>query len=1065
MDFPHQIIVPLMFIIALLINFINRAINPPGGNTKNGKVPEVFGIVPADNSPTSVVIANDAAEFIKEIGKGQIAIIPFLFYDLKPTLEIVTQAMVRDIFGNEIHSVALSEPTPYEQSNLKGYEFKIVPRMNFEQGFLRILMGERLAYCIIVFYSGSNPQKLVNYANNITFNEPKFIDTGRFSHSRIHHNISYVNSTGLIYHQLGQLSEALRCFKKALDLAISYEINQSSAVYFKNILVALLDLREYSEILLTIKENLSHSFSQSPGVALIEAQALHFTGESEKAEKILEDLKNKKQLNNESDFIVFMNFLIDTNQKPRAIDECRDFLSHTNSIQIKLHLINLLQSQDLHKEAIETLQSEETRMALDTRLGLLWIDSYLATGEFQKGLEIVAKLKKLGLNTDLFYYKTGLLYAASGDYEQSRNSFQSAYEISPNNEEIKHALERVSGFLGRGNNSAIQEEILPVSSPDLPKIRTDIVFPAEEEPDALFEEIGRAIFFKDNEKTLITEKTRIKILRSRGIQSFSSYSFPYDSLFEKIYINEIKVTDSEGNVFSPARDSFYVQDDQEASYKKNVIVPLPGVSTGCTIDILITRRTLSTQEVIPFHEFQIIRAYPVQLGYLSITGDYQNVNYQSNRFFTHETSFQNGICLTAENIPPYHFEPRQISPEELYPFARICDHRTDIKNEVQSYFNQIGHTFAVSDPILSRAKELTNGLNTIEEKVKALYEFVNKHMRYTAIEFGVRGLKPAEAGDSLIKGYGDCKDHSVLLKSLLGAVNIESTLVLIQTAFSADPNIKSLDQFNHMILYIPVLDRFLDPTQKLTGFDCTVPLSLGNKNSLLLDPENPEFKFIPDYSSLISDVSISRFISDANDNILNVKEYVEISKYYSVFFRSDLQQIPPSQRENILRNRILLPVRSRIDHFALINEEKIDQPVKIEINYSYPANATSMPDNSMTFHIPHHWETMYLGLGNSGRRKTPFQIEYPLNVFSKTIIDNTLNLSPDHQIQNLAKQSPFGSYTFEYKTEQEKQNHQIEFNASVCSGTYLPEQQSDMEKWFMDSLIPLANPFTRSHNK
>ncbi len=66
-------------------------------------------------------------------------------------------------------------------------------------------------------------------------------------------------------------------------------------------------------------------------------------------------------------------------------------------------------------------------------------------------------------------------------------------------------------------------------------------------------------------------------------------------------------------------------------------------------------------------------------------------------------------------------------------------------------------------------------------KMQALAAFVQKDIRYVAIELGVGGVQPHPAGEVLTHGYGDCKDKVTLLSSMLKEIGIESYYVLINT--------------------------------------------------------------------------------------------------------------------------------------------------------------------------------------------------------------------------------------------------------------------------------------------
>ena len=82
---------------------------------------------------------------------------------------------------------------------------------------------------------------------------------------------------------------------------------------------------------------------------------------------------------------------------------------------------------------------------------------------------------------------------------------------------------------------------------------------------------------------------------------------------------------------------------------------------------------------------------------------------------------------------------------------------------------------AVTPAISALAKELTSGVTDDRAKVRKLYNWVSRNIRYVAVYVAEGGFVPHSAQSILDNRYGDCKDHVTLLEALLAAVGIEST--------------------------------------------------------------------------------------------------------------------------------------------------------------------------------------------------------------------------------------------------------------------------------------------------
>ena len=87
--------------------------------------------------------------------------------------------------------------------------------------------------------------------------------------------------------------------------------------------------------------------------------------------------------------------------------------------------------------------------------------------------------------------------------------------------------------------------------------------------------------------------------------------------------------------------------------------------------------------------------------------------------------------------------------------------------------------------------------------MQALATFVQKDIRYVAIELGIGGLQPHPATEVFTHRYGDCKDKVTLLSSMLKEIGIDSHYVIINTRRgSVTENTPPNLGFNHAIIAI-----------------------------------------------------------------------------------------------------------------------------------------------------------------------------------------------------------------------------------------------------------------------
>ncbi|MGL1893968.1 MAG: hypothetical protein OCD02_20180 [Spirochaetaceae bacterium] len=124
-----------------------------------------------------------------------------------------------------------------------------------------------------------------------------------------------------------------------------------------------------------------------------------------------------------------------------------------------------------------------------------------------------------------------------------------------------------------------------------------------------------------------------------------------------------------------------------------------------------------------------------------------------------------------------------------------------------------GQTIA-SKLVKQKAEELTTDAKSDNEKIKAIFNFVANKIEYEDLSFQYDGYIPQSADSILKEGYGDCKDQSVLLISMLKSVGIESYLTLNATYYNGLNVFLPSLIFDHAIVAVESDGNvsYLDPT-------------------------------------------------------------------------------------------------------------------------------------------------------------------------------------------------------------------------------------------------------------
>ena len=174
--------------------------------------------------------------------------------------------------------------------------------------------------------------------------------------------------------------------------------------------------------------------------------------------------------------------------------------------------------------------------------------------------------------------------------------------------------------------------------------------------------------------------------------------------------------------------------------------------------------------------------------------------------FTHKNPLP--AVAPASALSPWDTDPQ-------YTISTFPDYRA----VADAYRELASVKTAVTPRIQALADEITAGTADQREQAHLIYDWVSKHIRYVAIFLGNGGYEPHDAAAILENGYGDCKDHVVLLEALLRAKGIASAPVLINSGNRYRlPEAATPAAFNHVLSYLPEFNLYVDSTVGVAPF-------------------------------------------------------------------------------------------------------------------------------------------------------------------------------------------------------------------------------------------------------
>ena len=189
------------------------------------------------------------------------------------------------------------------------------------------------------------------------------------------------------------------------------------------------------------------------------------------------------------------------------------------------------------------------------------------------------------------------------------------------------------------------------------------------------------------------------------------------------------------------------------------------------------------------------------------------------------------VKYTLEKELAYINESNTMGPSFYYPHVLIVAKSVNLDGVKESLFEDTADLYSwyhslvedvENDPTTIRpiVNKIIAGKSR-EDKIRAIYYWVQDRIRYIAFEDGIAGFKPEPAQSVYEKKYGDCKGMANLVCTMLKEAGFDARLSWIGTSrIYYDYSVPSLAVDNHMICTVFEGGKtyFLDPTEKFAAF-------------------------------------------------------------------------------------------------------------------------------------------------------------------------------------------------------------------------------------------------------
>ena len=398
-------------------------------------------------------------------------------------------------------------------------------------------------------------------------------------------------------------------------------------------------------------------------------------------------------------------------------------------------------------------------------------------------------------------------------------------------------------------------------------------YPKDTEAVVLLEEQYTTV--KDNGEIETRCRRAYRLLRPEGREGYGGVAVHFDSETKLTYLKAWTITADgaaielkEKEAVEAGLSSYEIYSDKRVKYLK-----FPEANPGSVVGYEYVQKHRPFvfeddwwfQSRIPTRKARFVLQIPSGWEYTNYWAHYpeQKAESRTSNQFTWELQDIPGI-ETEKDMPPWLAVAGRMDVKYFPRDPKMRTKTTGTWKDLGLWYGGLTASARGASPQMQqKVAELTAGAPDRLAKIKALAAFAQRQVRYVAIEIGIGGYQPHNAGDIFARQYGDCKDKVTLLSAMLHEIGVDSYYTLVDTERGiVVPEFPSM-RFNHVILAIkvpndvpteslyamvnnPNLGRivFFDPTNEYVPLGY-LPSSLQDSFGLVVGPDGGELLALP----------------------------------------------------------------------------------------------------------------------------------------------------------------------------------------------------------------------------
>jgi len=530
-----------------------------------------------------------------------------------------------------------------------------------------------------------------------------------------------------------------------------------------------------------------------------------------------------------------------------------------------------------------------------------------------------------------------------------------------------------------------------------------------------------------------------KILRESG-KEYADSEISYDSRTETISLLYARTITPGGKIIPLKNNAIsvitpYSEFPAYSDYKE-LTFSMPGVEVGCVIDYKYVIEQEPTIEGEFASSFFVQWEDPILLSrYKVITPEHTDLRYLLLNPLKDVPRSPN--IIHSKGNKTYLWEhkniPQVLDEEDMPPMEEIAFNIwVTTMDSWKPFFHwwrkQVEDKTEPNEAIKKKVAELIQDLPSSRDRIEALFDYVKRTVRNVSINLGKSGYVPETAIGVFDNKYGDCKDKSTLLISMLKEAGICAYYVLIPTHDIANliKDFAHPFQFNHCIVAAVTKEgyQFLDTTAQDHRFDY-LPDDDQNRGVVIFEDRGAVFSTTPLAEPQENTLFFRQEIEIESDGSIMVIQRNSASGSTEATLRSFFINSSPAETREGLQ-KLIGKVSPGAELLNYTHSDPLDfkAPFVLEMAYSVSDYCVKAAD-ILIFQVP-NIEEKCLGADKQERR---YPTSYEPKSYSKKAVQ--FNAPEGYEIYHLPEQVEMKNSFFEYRSSYRMEGRKIFFQGEL----------------------------------